>query len=49
MDDELCKNIIIYTKDFWERVLIPEYFLKRVPRALSAIDIDKVEIDFDIK
>ena len=31
------KKIVEYTQNFWYRVLVPEYFLMRVPRELSPI------------
>ena len=36
-DAELQKKIVSGTKSFWEKILIPEYFLMRVPRDLLPI------------
>ena len=47
-DNNLIDSISDYTREFWERVLIPEYFLMRIPRDLSALDIEKFEVDFMI-
>ena len=33
-DDDVQKKIIKYTKLFWEKILIPEYFIIRIPREL---------------
>ena len=46
LDENLMDSITQYTKEFWERVLIPEYFLMCVPRQLPALDIELYEVDF---
>ena len=33
-DDDVQRQIIKYTKLFWEKILIPEYFIIRIPKEL---------------
>ena len=36
-DDDVQRQIIKYTKLFWQKILIPEYFIMRIPRELLPI------------